>query len=242
MMTLVVNVKCVYKRPVSLWLERRKPVIRIITVATMSVYTVRLSKGNQRPHPDFKNKGLEGFYPCALSNSEVYGIPHKRQVAYGAYTHSLSAFLFATEKGARVSCDAEGYPIQLSTNRLLDTISLVPLGVSFQKKLTVDQIKDLEIDFGVRQVKNMGQDLLIFDKTSLDLARKMKEMKALPDARTPSGVANMYGLQSYLHCMKIVTLFCVRICLVHRIFVEYSVGHPYLSRFLHSFVGSGYGP
>lgn len=175
----------------------------------MSVYTVRITKGNQRPHPDFKAKGLDNLHPCSLSNCEVYGVPHRRQVAYAAYVHSISAFLYATEKQTRVSVDAEGYPIRLSTDRVLPTFTLPPLGVSFKKKPTADKITEMENQYGMRAIKNMGQDIYIIDSSSFPIAKEMAEMDCLRDARTPSGVANLLGLQSYLHCMKVVTLFCV---------------------------------
>jgi hypothetical protein len=195
----------------------------------MSLYTVRLLKGNQRPHPIFKNKGLDNFFPCSLSNCEVYGIPHKRQIAYAAYVQSLSAFLFATEKQTRVTVEAEGYPIKLSTTQILDVFDIVPLGVTFSKKPSADRLQDLEKDYGVRQVRNQGQDILIFDHVTLDLAREMMASKALPDARTPSGVANLHGLHSYTHCMKVVTLFCVcSLCVSCIYFLKfYKATHTY---------------
>jgi len=175
----------------------------------MSIYTVRPTKGNQRPHPDFKAKGLDHLHPCGLSNCEVYGLPHKRQIAYAAYVSSISAFLFATEKQTRVSVDADGYPIKLSSDRVLDTFILPPLGFSFAKKPTADKIQELELQYGIRQIKNMGQDVFIIDNSSYALAKEVKSLGALPDARTPSGVANLFGFQSYLQCTKVVTLFCV---------------------------------
>jgi hypothetical protein len=205
----------------------------------MSIYTVRRIKGNQRPHPDFKAKGLDALHPCSLSNCEIYGVPHKRQIAYAAYVHSISAFLFATEKQVRVSVDAEGYPIKLASDKVLGTFNLPPLGVSFKKKPSVDKITEMENQYGMRFVKNMGQDIYIIDNSSLAVAKAMVEQDSIRDARTPSGVANLFGFQSYLHCMKVVTLFCVRLLLFrfHQ-FVDSLLVNAYLSRFLHSFVGS----
>lgn len=82
-----------------------------------------------------------------------------------------------------------------------------PLGVSFPKKLTKDQITALEGEYKLRVVENMGQTIYVFDDTTLDLARKLVEDKAIAAARTPAGVSSLLGLQAFEFCWKILTLF-----------------------------------
>jgi hypothetical protein len=183
--------------------RRRHPIL--LTVA-MSIYTARLLKGNQRPNPVFKTKGLTEIQPCSLSNSGIRGFPHQKQIAYSAYTQFLSAFLFATEKQSRVMTNATGYPISLDKSKVLDH-QRPPIGVAFTKKLTKDQVTALEGEYKLRVVENMGQTIYIFDDTTLELAKKMVDDKAIPSARTPAGVANLVGLQAFEFCWKILTLF-----------------------------------
>jgi len=183
--------------------RRRHP---ILLTVLMSIYTARLLKGNQRPNPAFKSKGLTEIQPCSLSNSGIRGFPHQKQIAYSAYTQFLSAFLFATEHQTRVLTNDSGYPISLHKDKVL-AHNMPPLGVSFPKKLTKDQITALEGEYKLRVVENMGQTIYVFDDTTLDLARKLVEDKAIAAARTPAGVSSLLGLQAFEFCWKILTLF-----------------------------------
>lgn len=173
----------------------------------MSIYTARLLKGNQRPSPLFVEKGLEKLQPCALGNSDVRGFPHKRQIAYGSYIQYLSAFLFATEKGVRVSTSLEGFPIALQSAQMITDLNPPPLGVSFEKKPNRDLIDAFENEHGVRSIHNAGQAIFIFDKPSPDLAKKLVIEKAVVNSRNPGGVSTLIGYQSWQFCWKLVTLF-----------------------------------
>jgi len=173
----------------------------------MSIYTARLLKGNQRPSPDFKQRGLEKLQPSSLTNSEIKGFPHKRQIAYSAYVQNLSAFIFATEKNARVSTSADGFPIQLSGDKTLPH-NLPSLGVSFSKKITKDTISAWDTEYGVREIKNAGQTIFIFDRATLEIAKNMVSEGANKDSRNPGGVSTLNGLHAYQMLWKIVTLFC----------------------------------
>jgi hypothetical protein len=172
----------------------------------MSIFTARLLKGNQRPNPIFKSKGLTEIQPCSLSNSGIRGFPHQKQIAYAAYTQFLSAFLYATEHQTRVLTNASGYTISLDKAKVLEH-SLPPIGVSFAKKLTKDQLTALEGEYKLKVMENMGQTIYVFDETTLSLAKRLVDEKAIPQARTPAGVSNLVGLQAFEFCWKVVTLF-----------------------------------
>jgi hypothetical protein len=191
-----------------LFFERGRQTPSSSCPTTMSIYTARLLKGNQKPNPDFKQKGIATLQPCALGNSDIRGYPHRKQIAYSAYVQSLSAFLFATEKQERVSTSADGFLISLPFDKTLEHI-LPTLGVAFTKKITKDVLQAWEREYGVRVKENQGQTIYMFDEPTYELAKVMKERPegAILESRTPLGVSSLAGLQAYLMSWKILTLF-----------------------------------
>jgi hypothetical protein len=172
----------------------------------MSIYTVRPLKASQRPNPLFRQKGMNDVQPCALSNSEVKGFPHRRQVAFNAYKTNVDAFLYATQEQERVLTTAEGFPIQMPFDKCLE-IPPPPIGVAFEKKIPNDKKAEYQNQFGAREVQNRGQTVYVFDSVTPDLAKMLMKDGAIPNARTPNGVATLQGYQAYMMLSKILTLF-----------------------------------
>jgi hypothetical protein len=172
----------------------------------MSIYTVRPLKTSQRPNPLFRQKGMKDVQPCSLSNSEVRGFPHKRQIAFSAYKSNVDAFLFATQQGVRVLTNAEGFPINIAFDKCVE-LPPPPVGVAFEKKISNDKKTEYQNDYGAKEVQNRGQTIYIFDTMVPDLAKMLYKDGAIPNARTPTGVATLQGYQAYMMLTKILTLF-----------------------------------
>jgi hypothetical protein len=172
----------------------------------MPIYTARTLKGNQRPSPLFREKGLIALTPSSAGDCEVRGFPHQKQIAFDAYVQNISAFLFATQMKTKVSVNAPGFYITLPT---ADTIipEYPPLGVTFDRKRTKDQIQAYDQEYGCRVIQNSGQEIIIFDRVSPELAKKVRGDGAQPTARVPNGVSTLQGLQAYIFSWKVVTLF-----------------------------------
>jgi hypothetical protein len=175
-------------------------------LSPMPIYTARLLKGNQRPSPQFREKGLDTLTPSSAGDCEVRGFPHKKQIAFDAYVQNLSAFLFATQNRAKVSVNAPGFVVTIPLDDCL-SIGYPPLGVTFERKRTRDQIAAYDQEYGCRVIQNSGQEIIIFDKPTPSLAKKIREDGALATARVPNGVSSLAGLQAWMFVWKIVTLF-----------------------------------
>jgi hypothetical protein len=172
----------------------------------MPIYTARTLKGNQRPSPLFKSKGLDTISPSSAGDCDVKGFPHQKQIAFDAYVQNISAFLFATQARTKISVSAPGFYISLP---IKDTIvpGFPPLGVTFPKKLSKDRIQAYDQEYGCRAIQNSGQEIIIFDTASPELAKKLREDGAETSARVPNGVATLQGLQAWIFVWKVITLF-----------------------------------
>jgi hypothetical protein len=58
----------------------------------------------------FMSKGIVGYSPSTVSSLAIVGLPHERQIAYGAYAQNVDAFIYATSRKTRILTDRDGYP------------------------------------------------------------------------------------------------------------------------------------
>jgi hypothetical protein len=150
-------------------------------------------KGGDSMGPNiFKARDLAGYAPCTLSSLSIVGIPEFREVAYDGYYRNLDAFIYATNKGTRVFCDADGYtndfkarnPIQIEH----PNVAYVP-----KSEMKADQEDKLLIAIGGVSKQKVGKTTIYTTKNPDDrtlsglIASQLDHFGSGPDAVTPQG-------------------------------------------------------
>jgi len=140
----------------------------------------------------FVSKGITGYAPSTISSLAIIGLPHERQVAYGAYVQNIDAFIYATAKKDRVFTGRDGFPgftMPKVFDRVLPTVIFAPafnvnpdMEDGIQKKLGPGTVKN---KIGKRTVFNVQRPSDTILQMMID--NQDPEFAAGDEAITPMG-------------------------------------------------------
>jgi len=69
------------------------------------IYIAQPAKSNSAPTPLFKLKGLDNLHPTQPSQTNIYGLPLEKQIAYDAYICNIGPFIAASAQNRRIRID-----------------------------------------------------------------------------------------------------------------------------------------
>jgi hypothetical protein len=176
------------------------------------IYTAAQVQGAARQAPAFTTRNIAGLTTSEMSGLDLVAVPHAKQLAYDGYKSNISAFMAATAKGEKRSCQSIGHGFTIPFNQILLPEPVPPIAFVSKMNMSEPSRQAFLERYAANRVTWEAIDeksktmIFIMRSPTHEVIREIVRNVAEPN-RVPSGVTTIEGYRAWITCWKLITVF-----------------------------------